>query len=194
MYEPSLKMPFLVRWPGVARAGVTQSAIATNADFAPTFMEMAGLPAPPDMQGRSLVPLLKGEKPADWRTAMYYRYYHDPGDHDTRAHYGLRTETHKLIHFWKKGQWEMYDLAKDPNELNNLYDDPAQREVVASLKGELYRLKRELKDEDQFAEQQPPPGVDGPQGGAGGARPGGRRPGGRRPADGGRQQGGPDGQ
>ena len=130
--------------------------MAINPDFAPTFMDMAGLPTPADMQGRSLVPLLKGERPADWRTSYYYRYYHDPGDHNTRAHYGMRTTTHKLIYFWKKDQWEMYDLVKDPDERHNLYSDPAQKEVVAKLKTELYRLKKEVKDDDQFAFTQPP--------------------------------------
>jgi arylsulfatase A-like enzyme len=135
--------------------------MAINPDFAPTFLEIAGLPVPKDIQGRSLVPLLKGERPTGWRTSYYYRYYHDPGDHNTRAHYGVRTATHKLIYFWKKDQWEMYDLVNDPDELHNLYNDPAQKAMVAQLKMELYRLKREVKDEDQFAYEQPPPGVDG---------------------------------
>jgi arylsulfatase A-like enzyme len=161
MYEASVKMPFIVRWPGVTKPGTVQEAMAINPDFAPTFMDMAGLPVPADMQGRSLTPLLKGQHPADWRTSWYYRYYHDPGDHNTRAHYGVRTETHKLIYFWKKDQWEMYDLVKDPDEMHNLYNDPAQKEVVAKLKTELYRLKKELKDDDQFAYDQPAPGVDG---------------------------------
>ncbi|HWW02315.1 MAG TPA: sulfatase [Candidatus Acidoferrum sp.] len=161
MYEASVRMPFLVRWPGVAGAHTAQDSMAINADFAPTFMDIAGLPVPADMQGRSLVPLLKGEHPAGWRTSYYYRYYHDPGDHNTRAHYGVRTTTHKLIYFWRKEQWEMYDLVKDPDELHNLYNDPSQKEVLAQLKTELYRLKREVKDDDQFANEQPPPGVDG---------------------------------
>jgi arylsulfatase A-like enzyme len=161
MYEESTKMPFLVRWPGVVKPGSTQDLMAINPDFAPTFLEAAGLPIPGEMQGRSLLPLLRGQSPPDWRTSHYYRYYHDPGDHNTRAHYGVRTTTHKLIHFWKKDQWELYDLVKDPDELHNLYADPAQEKLVASLKAELYRLKTELKDEDQFANQQPPPGVDG---------------------------------
>ncbi len=161
MYEASIKMPFLVRWPGVAKPGAVQDAMALNTDFAPTFMEIAGLPIPGDMQGHSLVPLLKGAVPADWRTSYYYRYYHDPGDHNTRAHYGIRTTTHKLIYFWKKDQWELYDVVKDPDELHNLYNDPAQQDLVARLKAELYRLKKEVKDDDQYAYEQPPPGVDG---------------------------------
>jgi arylsulfatase A-like enzyme len=160
MYEASVKMPFIVRWPGVAKAGSVQPLMAINPDFAPTFMDMAGLPVPPDMQGASLAPLLKGQTPPAWRASYYYRYYHDPGDHNTRAHYGVRTMTHKLIYFWKKDQWEMYDLARDPDELHNLYNDPAQKETVANLKAELYRLKKEVKDDDQYANQQPPPGSD----------------------------------
>jgi len=162
MYEESLKMPFIVRWPGVVKPGSVQTAMALNVDFAPTFMEAAGLPVPAEMQGRSLVALLRGEVPADWRTSMYYRYYHDPGHHNTRTHYGVRTATHKLIHFWKKDQWELYDLVKDPEELRNLYQEPGQRETIEKLKAELYRLKKEVRDEDQFADDQPPSGVDGP--------------------------------
>jgi arylsulfatase A-like enzyme len=162
MYEESIRMPFLVRWPGVIKPGTEASALAINCDFAPTFMDLAGLPAPADMQGRSLLPLFKSQHPADWRSSWYYRYYHDPGDHNTRAHYGLRTTTHKLIYYWKKDQWELFDLAKDPHELRNIYNDPAQKDRIAKLKGELYRLKKELKDEDQFATEQPPHGADGP--------------------------------
>jgi len=162
MYEASIKMPFLVRWPGVIQPGTVENALAINPDFAPTFLDAAGLAVPADMQGRSLVPLMKGEHPADWRTSFYYRYYHDPGDHNTRAHYGVRTETHKLIYYWKKDQWEMFDLRNDPDELHNLYADPVQQSTVTKLKAELYRLKREVKDEDQFADHQPTRGVDGP--------------------------------
>lgn len=161
MYEESLRTPFVVRWPGVIKPGSVQKAMALNADFAPTLLEVAGVRVPDDMQGRSLVPLLRGERPADWRTSIYYRYYHDPGHHNTRAHYGVRTETHKLIYFWKKNQWELFDLTKDPRELKNLYGDPAVGDLTEKLKTELYRLKKELKDEDQFADEQPPPGVDG---------------------------------
>jgi arylsulfatase A-like enzyme len=155
MYEESIRVPFLVRWPEVIKPGEVQSAMGINVDFAPTFMDAAGLPLPADMQGRSLMPLFKGKVPSDWRGSWYYRYYHDPGDHNTRAHYGVRTTTHKLIYFWKKNQWEMYDLIADPSELHNLYSDPEQAEAVVKLKAELYRLKKELKDDDQFADKQP---------------------------------------
>ena len=107
------------------------------------------------------VEVLRGDTPRDWRTSMYYRYYHDPGHHNTRAHYGVRTKTHKLIYFWKKDQWELYDLFKDPQELHNLYGQPAQATLTATLTTELARLKREAKDEDQLADVQIPQGVDG---------------------------------
>ena len=155
MYEESLRMPFLVRWPAGIRAGTTSDAIGINCDFAPTFLDLAGRPAPKDMQGRSFLPLWKGRTPRDWRRAMYYRYYHDPGDHNTRAHYGIRTATHKLIYYWKKDQWECYDLVADPHEMHNIHGDPKAQRVVARLKRELRRLKRELKDDDRFADTLP---------------------------------------
>jgi arylsulfatase A-like enzyme len=162
MYEESLRMPFLVRWPDGIKAGSVARAMGLNVDFAPTFLEAAGLPVPADMQGRSLMPVLRGQTPADWRTSMYYRYYHDPGDHNTRAHYGVRTMTHKLMCYWKSGQWELFDLVNDPLEQHNLYGQPGHEQVTAELKAELLRLKQALGDEDQFALEQPPSGVDGP--------------------------------
>jgi arylsulfatase A-like enzyme len=155
-------MPFLVRWPAVIKPGMRVDAMALNVDFAPTFLDAAGLPAHPDMQGRSLLPILRGRAPADWRTSMYYRYYHDPGDHNTRAHYGVRTLTHKLIYFWKKDQWELFDLMNDPLEMNNVYGQPGHEQITAALKAELQRLKHSLRDEDQLANEQLPNGVDGP--------------------------------
>jgi arylsulfatase A-like enzyme len=155
MYDESLRMPFLVRWAGTIRPGSVSKAIGINCDFAPTFLDAAGLPVPQDMQGRSFVPVWKGKTPGDWRGAMYYRYYHDPGDHNTRAHYGVRTATHKLIYFWKKDQWECYDLVADPHEMGNIYGEPGAQKTVAALKRELARLRKELKDDDQFAEEQP---------------------------------------
>jgi arylsulfatase A-like enzyme len=162
MYEEALRMPFLVRWPASIKPGSKSDAIALNVDFAPTFLDAAGIPVPADMQGRSLLPILRGRTPRDWRTSMYYRYYHDPGDHNTRAHYGVRTRTHKLIHFWKKDQWELFDLANDPFELHNLYGEHGQAETTSALKAELQRLKDTLGDREQFANEQLPNGVDGP--------------------------------
>ena len=162
MYEESIRMPFLVRWPAEIRPGTVSDAMALNVDFAPTFLDVAGLPASPEMQGRSLRAVLRGRTPSDWRTSMYYRYYHDPGDHNTRAHYGVRTRTHKLIYFWKKDQWELFDLVNDPHELHNLYGEPGMEAITATLKAELARLKREARDDDQLADVQIPNGVDGP--------------------------------
>ena len=162
MYEESLRMPFLVRWPAAIRPGTRSDAMALNVDFAPTFLDAAGLAVPSEMQGRSLLSILRGRTPVDWRRSMYYRYYHDPGDHNTRAHYGVRTLTHKLIHFWKQDQWELFDLVHDPLELHNLHGEPGHEQLTAMLKTELLRLKQALRDDDQFANDQLPNGVDGP--------------------------------
>jgi arylsulfatase A-like enzyme len=161
MYETSLRTPFVVRWPGQIQAGVTSDAMGLNVDYPETFLDIAGLPIPNDMQGRSLLPVFKGHPPADWRTSIYYRYYHDPGHHNTRAHYGVRTATHKLIYFWTKNQWELYNLVDDPNELHNLYGMPGQDAITATLKAQLARLKREVRDDDQFSTPPPDGGVDG---------------------------------
>lgn len=155
MYEHSLRVPFLVRWPGVAAATTVPQEFALNVDSAPTFLELAGLPVPADMQGHSLVPILKGEAPPAWRESFYYRYYHDPGDHNTRSHLGVRTTTHKLLYYWKKDMWEMFDLVNDPNELQNIAGDSAHQATFDKLRAELLRLKRELKDDDQFADELP---------------------------------------
>lgn len=160
MYEPSTRMPFLARWPAGIKAGSVVDALAINCDFAPTFLELAGAEIPADMQGRSLVPCFSGTPPNPWRDAIYYRYYHDPGHHDTRAHYGIRTDTHKLIHYWKQDQWELYDLLQDPDEMRNLYSDPASRKLVDQLKARLAALKQEVGDTNQFTEALPRDDVD----------------------------------
>ena len=103
MYEESIRMPFLVRWPAGIKAGTRSDALALNIDFAPTFIDAAGLPASPEMQGRSLLPVLRGRTPRNWRTSMYYRYYHDPGDHNTRQHYGVRTRHPQVDLFLDQG-------------------------------------------------------------------------------------------
>ncbi len=162
MYEESIKMPFLIRWPGQVKPGVVNDSMILNVDFAPMLLHAAGAAVPNDMQGRSFLPLLRGEQPKDWRTSMYYRYYHYPMDHRVQPHYGVRTEKYKLIYFNKLDEWELYDLVKDPKETNNIYKDPAQAETIKNLKAELFRLKKELKDENQFEKELPPPGVDGP--------------------------------
>lgn len=161
MYEESLRMPFLARWPGKVKPGTTSGDMVLNVDFAPTFLAAAGLPVPADMQGKNALGVLAGNTPAGWRTEMYYRYYHYPADHRVQPHIGVRTLTHKLIHFNKIDQWELYDLTVDPREKRNLISEPGQQAKVAELKSRLMALKKELGDEDQFADKPPPGGVDG---------------------------------
>ncbi|MBL8205956.1 MAG: sulfatase [Blastocatellia bacterium] len=154
MYEESLRTPFIVRWPKRIKAGSVSKSMILNLDFAPTFLDAAGAKIPADMQGRSILPLFTGKTPRDWRTSMYYRYYH-PGHHNVAAHYGVRTSRYKLIYFHKLNQWELYDLQKDPGEMRNIYSEPSSAKTVESLKKELQRLKKEFKDDDQFADKLP---------------------------------------
>jgi arylsulfatase A-like enzyme len=161
MYEESLRMPLVVRYPREIKPGSVSDDIALNVDFAETFLDYAGVRIPGDMQGRSLRPLLGGNTPEDWRTSMYYRYWMNRPHFDVAAHYGVRTKRHKLIFYYGLGlnasgaldkpappEWELFDLVKDPKEMNNVYNDPAYAEVVKELKAELLRLKRELGDTD----------------------------------------------
>jgi arylsulfatase A-like enzyme len=171
MYEPGLRVPLIARGPGI-KPGTTPDAFVANIDVAPTFLDLAGLEIPAFMQGRSLAPLLRGETPADWRQGVYYRYYHDPGHHNTRAHYGVRTATHKLIHYWKKDAWELFDLVADPAEQHNLLFDPAEAgspevaKLFAELKAEIARLQAEFGDDGRYADPAtwPKGSVDGPFG------------------------------
>jgi arylsulfatase A-like enzyme len=130
-----------VRWPGVTEPGTVSDDLVSNLDFAQTFLEIAGADAPDDMQGVSLVPLLKGETPQTWRNSLYYHYYEFPGAHSVRKHEGVVTRDYKLINFYNLGEWELYDRAKDPAEMKSVYDDPAYREVVQQMKSELDSLK-----------------------------------------------------
>jgi arylsulfatase A-like enzyme len=153
MYEESLRTPFIVRWPGVVKPeSVNTTDIVSPLDFAETFCEIAGIEVPADMQGRSLMPILKGETPEDWRTVFYYQYYEFPGPHSVRKHYGVTDGRHKLIHFYEPdvNEWELFDLASDPNELNSVYGSDAARGEQARLTAELKRLQDELKVPDEF--------------------------------------------
>ena len=161
MYEESLRMPFLVRYPREIQSGSSSDAMALNIDFAETWLDYAGLSIPDDMQGTSMRPLLNGETPDDWRTSMYYRYWMHLTHHYVPAHYGIRTHRHKLIYYYgealgttgsidepKEPEWELFDLEKDPNEMCSVYDDPAYADIVTELTAELYRLKAEVGDEE----------------------------------------------
>ena len=147
MYEESLRMPLMVRCPRHIKAGSRSDEIVLNLDFAPTFLDIAGVPVPADMQGESLRPLLQGKTPGNWRKSMYYHYYEFPGAHSVKRHYGVRTGRYKLIHFYHDiDEWELYDLVKDPREMRNVYADVSYADIVKELKAELKRLRTKYKD------------------------------------------------
>lgn len=147
IFEESLRTPLLVRWPGRVAPGATCDRIVSLVDFAPTFLEMAGLPVPADMQGRSLLPLLRGTPPPDWRTSLYYHYYEFPQPHRVRPHRGVITDRHKLVHYeGDLDEWELLDREADPAETRSFHDDPAYADTLRSLRAELDRLMREVDD------------------------------------------------
>ncbi len=165
MYEESLRMPLIIRYPKAIKAGTEITALVNETDFAPSLLELAGVTEIPDtIQGRSLIPILEsgGQEPADWRQATYYRYWMNMTHHDNPAHYGIRTKTHKLILFYglpldAKGAlqdkiepyWELYDLQSDPHEMNNVYNNPAYTKIQKTLKTLLKETKLKLGDTDE---------------------------------------------
>ena len=160
MYEESLRMPFLIRYPGVLKPGTVNRDMVLNIDFAPTFLDFAGAKAPSEMQGRSFFPNLEGHTPNDWRKSMYYRYWmHNTSDHHVPAHYGLRTDRWKLIYYYGKPlgmtgsnppdtepDWELYDTKNDPREMHNLYRDAKYVGLIKKLKEELEAKQKEAGD------------------------------------------------
>ena len=152
MYEESLKMPLIVKWPGVTKSGAVNEDLVQNLDYAETFLEMAGAAVPDDMQGRSLVPLLAGDTPDDWRESIYYHYYEYPSVHMVPRHYGVRNDRYKLMHFYQFDEWEFYDLETDPDELQNLYEDPNYADEIAAMKVELERLRTHYEDDSDVRE------------------------------------------
>lgn len=146
MYEESLAMPLVVKWPGSIEPGSVSDKLVQNLDYAPTFLDLAGVDIPDDMQGRSLAPLLRGESQDDWREEIYYHYYGYPAVHQVARHYGIRTERYKLIRYYQFGEWEMFDLQEDPDELNNVYADPDYREVAMELAERLGALRAHYGD------------------------------------------------
>jgi arylsulfatase A-like enzyme len=146
MYEESLQMPLIVKWPGVTSAGSKCEHMVQNLDYAETFLEIAGAKIPSDMQGRSLVPLLRGESPADWRNSIYYHYHEFPAVHSVARHYGIRTDRYKLIRFYQLDEWELYDLEADPDELTNQYSNPEYAAVIRQLKVDLNALRTHYQD------------------------------------------------
>jgi choline-sulfatase len=174
MYDQSLQMPMLLRWPAAIEAGTRSEAIITNVDFAATFLDVCGIEpdeALPTSQGRSFLPLLRGEQIADWPDAMYYRYWeHDDPIHAAPAHYGIRTDSHKLIYYYGAGldvpgasdhvfepEWELYDLSADPEEMRNVADDPAYAQVKKDLELKLAEYQRRYSDEPYVGPDTPRP-------------------------------------
>jgi arylsulfatase A-like enzyme len=153
MYEESLKMPLIVSWPGVIKPGSRNTDLVQNLDYAQTFLDMAGAKIPGDMQGASLVPLLKGNKPDDWRKSIYYHYYEYPSYHQVPRHNGIRTDRYKLINFYEFGEWEFYDLKTDPDELKNLYGNPEKKELIEQIRKQLLELQKDYGDETVLKEK-----------------------------------------
>lgn len=163
MYEESLRMPFIIRYPKTIRPGSTSRAMINNVDFAPTLLEFAGAVRTPDLQGRSFRGILEtGQTPADWPAATYYRYWMHLAHHDNPAHYGMRTPDFKLIFFYglpldapgavnrpTPPHWELYDLRSDPQEMNNVISQPAYAQKVRELKAQLAQLKETIGDTDE---------------------------------------------
>jgi len=146
MYEESLRTPLVMRYPKAVPAGQVSESMALNLDLAPTILDFAGIPVPAEMQGRSLQPIAGGRPPKDWRKAIYYHYYELESWHSVKKHYGVRTHRHKLIHFYDDiDAWELYDLEKDPHEVNNVYETRSYRKTSRKLHRELERLRRELR-------------------------------------------------
>jgi arylsulfatase A-like enzyme len=150
MYKESFRTPLLMRWPGVIKPGSCNDDLVQNIDFAETFLDIAGAPIPDDMQGKSLVPLMKMKTPKDWRKSLYYHYYEYPAVHSVRRHEGVADKRYKLIRFYGEDvpngeEWELYDLKTDPSEMKSIYDDPMQDKRIAEMKKELQRLREFYK-------------------------------------------------
>ncbi len=150
MYEESLRTPFLMRYPGVVNPGTKLDQMIVNIDFAPSILAMAGLKAPSEMQGSNFMPLLTKQpliKP--WRKSMYYHYYEFPEPHHVAPHVGIRTERYKLIRFYGSfDSWELFDLQKDPTEMNNLIDLKSEKDRIIQMKKDLLSLAKQFKDEE----------------------------------------------
>ena len=151
IYDESFKTPLLVKWPGVILPGTESDQMVQNLDFAQTLLDAAGIEAPEDMQGESLLPLFRGEEDVWDRDAVYYHYYEYPSIHMVKRHYGVVTREYKLAHFYYDvDEWELYDRLKDPMEMNNVYDDPDYTGVVEDLKAKLAELRVKYEDSPEL--------------------------------------------
>lgn len=152
MYEESFRTPLVMRLPkGYDRRGdITE--MVQNIDYAPTFLEIAGVEKPADIQGISLMPLLRGEHPADWRPVLYYHFYEYPAEHMVKRHYGVRDNRYKLIHFYNDiDRWELFDLEKDPTEMHNIYGQPGTEEITRSMMLKLKKAQEDYDDPIRYA-------------------------------------------
>ena len=145
MYEESFRTPLIVRWPTHVAPGTVNEDLVQNLDFGETFLDAAGVAIPEWMQGRSLLPLLQGRTPDDWRDAVYYHYYEYPAVHMVQRHYGVRTARYKLVHYYLIDEWELFDLERDPEELRSVYDDPEYAEIVTQLTARLTELRAQYQ-------------------------------------------------
>lgn len=146
MYEESFRTPLVMKLPNKINKGKIEKLVQ-NIDYAPTFLDLAGIAVPDDVHGKSLVPLITGKKTKDWRKSVYYHYYEYPGPHDVKRHYGIRTDRYKLIHFYNDiDQWELYDLKLDPNEVTNLYGRKGYEDLTKSLFDQLVKTQALYKD------------------------------------------------
>lgn len=150
IFEESLRTPLVIRAPGLAKPGTVNANLTSTLDFAETFLEAAGLPVPSDMQGHSLMPLLKGKTPTTWRKSFYYHYYEFPGSHSVAKHYGIVTGRYKLVHFYdvQNPYWELFDLKTDPREMKNVYDSQEYAAAKAELNTELTKQRAALQVPD----------------------------------------------
>ena len=147
-------MPLIVKWPGVTKPGSRSTQMVQNLDYAETFLEMAGAEVPQNMQGMSLVPILKNGSAENWRKSIYYHYYEFPSVHMVPRHYGIRTERYKLMHFYQFGnEWEMYDLKEDPDELANIYGKAGKESLQTDLKKQLVAIRKRYDDNSNVAEK-----------------------------------------
>ena len=165
MYEESLRMPFVIRYPREIAPGTVSDDMILNVDFAPTFLDYAGIDVPKEMQGSSFRPVLEERTPAGWQQGMYYRYWMHLSHHHVYAHYGLRTRRYKLIYYYadalgqpgaidesKEPEWELFDLQSDPCELHNVYHKPEYAAIREELREELHRRQADVRDEPYPAE------------------------------------------
>lgn len=152
IYEQSLRMPLVMRYPaGIDKEQVLDNMVM-NLDFAPTILDYAGVEIPEDIQGRSFRKVTEGETPDDWRESVYYHYYEYPAVHSVKRHYGIRTDRYKLVHFYYDiDEWELYDLENDPDEMNNIINDPANKELIEELKLKLKDLQAQYGDSEELA-------------------------------------------